>query len=459
MKYKIRQFAILIATFLCSIALCRGQVSVGGPVTAESGGFADGSIVTLGAKADDKSAATDTTPITMMQILKEISYMEQNPASRAVTGTFWQATQPVSGTFWQATQPTSIADGSDVTLGAKADAKSTATDATAVSIMQVLKEISYMEQNPASRAVTGTFWQATQPISAASLPLPSGASTEASLAKLTIASGTAAGSNTFAMAGGSATTAAPTTTNGNLYPLSMDTHGAIRVITMGNDGSAPPLDSVVDSVLNSGENPILVGGEYEATPTVLETDHDKASFHFDVNQNLKTVLQAGNNNIGDVDVASIAAGSNIIGKVTTDQTTHGTTDLVAADVTKLAGVTLAADPCTTDAISYVAINQVADTQLVAIDGTKVVYVCGMTAVVQAAEILNVVKGTGSVCATGKAAIVGSTTDSEGVSFAANGGFAWPVTGKTYFKTAAGDALCLTESGTNRTSGILQYVQK
>src|SRR3990167_11041674 len=38
----------------------------------------------------------------------------------AVTGTFWQATQPVSGTFWQATQPVSIfatvtVDGSGVT--------------------------------------------------------------------------------------------------------------------------------------------------------------------------------------------------------------------------------------------------------------------------------------------------------------------------------------------------------
>ena len=44
-------------------------------------------------------------------------------ASLAVTGTFWQATQPVSGTFWQATQP-----------------------------------------------VSGTFWQATQPVSMATLP-------------------------------------------------------------------------------------------------------------------------------------------------------------------------------------------------------------------------------------------------------------------------------------------------
>lgn len=51
------------------------------------------------------------------------------------------------------------ADGDVATLGAKADAKSTATDTTAVSIMQVLKEISAMEQAPASRAVTnaGTF--------------------------------------------------------------------------------------------------------------------------------------------------------------------------------------------------------------------------------------------------------------------------------------------------------------
>jgi len=52
-----------------------------------------------------------------------------------------------------------LVDGADLTQGAKADAKSTATDTTAISIMSVLKEISYMEQTPASRAVTnaGTF--------------------------------------------------------------------------------------------------------------------------------------------------------------------------------------------------------------------------------------------------------------------------------------------------------------
>lgn len=64
-----------------------------------------------------------------------------------------------AGTF--AVQATE-ADGANVTLGAKADARSTATDTTAITAMQVLKEISYMEQNPASRAVTNAGTFATQ---------------------------------------------------------------------------------------------------------------------------------------------------------------------------------------------------------------------------------------------------------------------------------------------------------
>jgi hypothetical protein len=42
-----------------------------------------------------------------------------------------------------------------------------------------------------------------------------------------------------------------------------------------------------------------------------------------------TALPAGTANIGDVDVASIAAGTNVIGKVTVDQTTPGTTNKVS----------------------------------------------------------------------------------------------------------------------------------
>lgn len=77
--------------------------------------------------ATDLSAA-DPLPVTVGNF----------PSSQAVTGTFWQATQPVSGT-----------------VGVSG-----------------------------SVAVTGTFWQATQPVSAASLPLPTGAATETTLATI-----------------------------------------------------------------------------------------------------------------------------------------------------------------------------------------------------------------------------------------------------------------------------------
>lgn len=79
-------------------------------------GIADGNLVTLGLKADAKSTATDTTSISIMQVLKQISASVQAPPTQPVTGTFFQTTQPVS------LAASAAADGSDVTQGAKADA-------------------------------------------------------------------------------------------------------------------------------------------------------------------------------------------------------------------------------------------------------------------------------------------------------------------------------------------------
>lgn len=105
-------------------------------------------------------------------------------SSIAVTGTFWQATQPVSvasggiasgaiasGAIASgAAVSGAFADGSIVTLGAKTDAKSTATDGTSTSIVSILKEISAMEQAPASRAVTNAGTFAVQNTESTTLP-------------------------------------------------------------------------------------------------------------------------------------------------------------------------------------------------------------------------------------------------------------------------------------------------
>lgn len=82
--------------FKVSIAESTATVTVGSHAVTNAGTFAvqaaeaDGANVTLGAKADAKSTATDTTAITIMQVLKQISASVQAPPSQAVTnaGTF-----------------------------------------------------------------------------------------------------------------------------------------------------------------------------------------------------------------------------------------------------------------------------------------------------------------------------------------------------------------------------------
>lgn len=64
-----------------------GAVAAGAYVSGSvlSGAYADGSIVALGALADAKNAATDTTPITAMSVWKQISASIQAAASSLAT--------------------------------------------------------------------------------------------------------------------------------------------------------------------------------------------------------------------------------------------------------------------------------------------------------------------------------------------------------------------------------------
>ena len=63
---------------VASGAIASGAVASG---ALASGSVADGAMVTLGAKADNKSTATDTTAITAMQVLKQISASVQETAT------------------------------------------------------------------------------------------------------------------------------------------------------------------------------------------------------------------------------------------------------------------------------------------------------------------------------------------------------------------------------------------
>lgn len=115
------------------VVLTVAQISALTPPAAITGFATSAKQDTLLTELQLKADLTETQPVSLASV-----------PSHAVTN---------AGTF--AVQATE-ADGANVTLGSKTDAKSTATDATSITAMQVLKQISASVQAPPSQVVTAT---------------------------------------------------------------------------------------------------------------------------------------------------------------------------------------------------------------------------------------------------------------------------------------------------------------
>ena len=196
-----------------------------------------------------------------------------------------------------------VADGADVALGATTDAAVT-TDANGTVSGKlrglVVHMVALLAKLPAALGangglkvegvaggtavpVSGTFYQATQPVSAAALPLPTGAATDAK----------------------------QDTGNGSLGTLA----GAVS-------GTEVQVDVVAS--LPAGTNAI---GKLAANSGVDIGDVDILS------------IAAGDNNIGNVDIASeIPAGTNLIGKASVAQDTSAIYNGATALTPKFAAI-------------------------------------------------------------------------------------------------------------------------
>lgn len=113
------------------------------------------------------------------------------------------------------------------------------------------------------------------------------------------------------------------------------------------------------------------------------------------------------------------------------------------------------DPCTGVARTTIPVSVAADTAVITASASNRNYICGGALVAAAAEIVNVWEGTGTACGTSSAAVIGSTTEANGMSFAANGGFTIPTTIRGLSTNVD---TCIRLSGTNRVAGWLTYVQ-
>lgn len=207
------------------------------PVSVASGQEVDGHSATIGSISDASSAST------LVGLLKNIK--ATLAGSLAVTGTFWQATQPVSGTVATTSALASQADGHSATIGALADSSSAST------VIGLLKNIKAALAG--SVAVTGTFWQATQPVSGTVTATPSG--TQA----VSVASGQEVDGHS-ANIGTLADASSANTLTGLLKNIKAALAGTLSVVGSGASGSAV-----------SG-NPLLAAGSDGTNARTLATD-------------------------------------------------------------------------------------------------------------------------------------------------------------------------------------------
>ena len=162
---------------------------ISGTVTANTG---------LSQPLTDSQLRAAAVPVsgTFFQATQPVSIAASVPVTGPLTDAQLRASAvPVSGTFFQATQPVSAASlplpsgaATETTLAA-VEVNTSGIGSSTFSIDSKTPALVSgrvpVDGSGVTQPVSGTFWQATQPVSAAALPLPSGAATSANQAPLT----------------------------------------------------------------------------------------------------------------------------------------------------------------------------------------------------------------------------------------------------------------------------------
>jgi hypothetical protein len=127
------------------------------------------------------------------------------------------------------------------------------------------------------------------------------------------------------------------------------------------------------------------------------------------------------------------------------------------NISQIGGTAVGASGCedqTKVASANINTSSSGNTQLVALNGSEVVYVCGYTLMAAGDVVVQFIRGTGTACATGE-------TDLETLTFDDVAGHAITNAngGAAQFKGNAGDALCVELSGAVGVTGRVTYVRQ
>lgn len=194
-------------------------------------------------------------------------------ASMPVTLPSDQIAIPVTGTFWQATQPVSISG----TLPITGNVASTQSGVWTVQPGNTPNTVAWkVDGSAVTQPVSGTFWQATQPVSGtvtANIGTSGSLALDASVTGLEVSQGSTTSGQKGILQLGSVTTSAPTYTTAQTSPLSLDTAGNLRVncITGCSGGGGGGGTSATDSAaFTAGSTAFtLTGGVFNDSVTSL----------------------------------------------------------------------------------------------------------------------------------------------------------------------------------------------
>jgi hypothetical protein len=362
-------------------------------------------------------------------------------------------TTAVTGTFWQATQPVSLAAAVDV------------SDRAARLLGHVTVDTA------PTTAVTGTFWQATQPVSgtvtanAGTNLNTSSLQLDATGAKLNLAQGATTSGETGPLVQGAVTTSAPTYTAAQTSPLSLTTAGALRTdssaVTQPVSGTfwqaTQPVSGTVTANAGTGtfaENvsqingvaPLMGNGVTGTGSQRVTIASDNTAFGVNATQSGTWTVQPGNT-------------ANTTPWLVTNSATSATGSAVPAKAGyiggngsgNLTGITVC------DNFANINISIATTTLLVTGVSAKQVHICSIRLVAAAADNVALIEGTGATCGTGTAGMDGGTTAASGFNFSANGGMTQGTgVGEIDRTVTTGDSVCVVTSGAVQLSGKIGY---
>lgn len=310
---------------------------------------------------------------------------------------------------------------------------------------------------------------------AGTVTLPTGAASAANqsteitalqiIDNLVLTQGSTTSGQNGALVMGAVTTSAPSYTTGQTSPLSLALDGSLRV-----SGAAGTTQYAEDSVATDGQQIVGLGFvRRDTTPTgSAGAAGDYAWGNVDANGRIYVQAVLYNSSGTELspsldvteDAAETAGGTGpMVLSVRRDAaaTSAGTTGDNATFNTDAAGLlwSRTIDPCTAVLPTTTTLSATADTVLISASASNRNYICSGMISAGTAETISIWEGTGTTCGTGSTAVIGSTTEANGVALGANGGFIIP---RTVRGLATNVDTCLRLNGANRVVMYVTYVQ-